>query len=445
MFTVAAHRPSSTRHPLHPSRLDRKTGLLPEMAVVLASVRSDVEGMAELLERLGPGLHWPLVVALAEREMATPVLLRRLRQLRKLDREPKGLDPSAFGHLARLAMVHEFRILEMERRLGELLDVYEEEGIHVLLLKGAALWHTVYKKPADRPMGDVDVLVEPDRADDAWELARIRGWGRVVDTVPMEVFDEHQHMARLYDESGLGLGLEIHTDLFPEWHPFHFATADLWTHAEPLPDRDYVHVPAPGHLLLHNSVHFAWSHAFGYGVWKAIRDTEALLRRGEVELDRFAEEARRAQAASCAFWTLHLAQAWSGVPVPDDLLGTLGRPVPALALAPLRRHLAAALTTQPEHGLPVRLGHALWEAAVRPGRSGHGDIRPWSHGEVWAAEATDPETQAAAQAAGDAGEEGRDGEEGSRAGTGPLALQEPSALARSGAAVRHLVRLATGR
>lgn len=419
--------------------MDPATGLLPEMAVVLGSVRDEgEEGMVALLDRLGPHLHWPLLVALAEREMATPVLHP---QLRGSTPDKGGWNPSGLGHLGRLAMVHEFRSQEMEDRLGKLLDAYEDEGIHTLLLKGAALWHTVYSRPANRPMGDVDVLIEPDRADDAWELARIRGWGRVVDTVPREAFDEHQHMARLYDESGLGLGLEIHTDLFPEWNPFRLRTSDLWTHAEPLPGREYIHVPAPRHLLLHNCLHFAWSHAFGYGAWKAIRDTDALFRRGEVELDRFVEEAQQARAASCAFWTLHLAEAWSGISVPREVLRKLGRPVPAFALAPLRRHLAAALTTQPEHGLPVRLNHTLWAAAVRPRRSGHGDARPWSNEEIWAAKATDPEIQGG----GNEGEETLREGQAERAGTGPLAAKEPSGLARSGAAVRHLVRLATGR
>ncbi len=400
------------------------------MALVLASVRSDPDGMAALLERVGADLHWPLLVGLAEREMATPVLTRRLRRLAPSADGPRA---AGLGHLGRLAMVHQFRILELERRLDELLDAYEEAGIHALLLKGAALWQTAYKRPSDRPMGDVDLLVEPDRADEAWELARVRGWGQVVDTVPMEAFDDHQHMARLYDESGLGLGLEIHTDLLPERNPFRLPTSQLWTHAEPLPERETIHTPSPRHLLLHNCLHFAWSHAFGYGAWKAIRDTDALLRRGDVDLDRFVEEARRVRAASCAFWTLHLAEAWSGVSVPAELLRGLGRPVTALALAPLRRHLAASLTTQPEHGLPVRLGHALWGAAIRPGRSGHGGIRPWSDGEKWASEATDP-----------GGEAARVGGGAEELAT-PPGWKTPSPLARGGATVRHLVRLATGR
>ncbi len=412
--------------------MDPGTGLLPEMAVLLASVRDDAEGMAALLRRLGPCLHWPLLVALAEREMATPVLHRRLRASAP---EKGGPRTSELEHLGRLTMVHQFRILEMERRLGELLDLYEEEGIHVLLLKGAALWHTAYSRPSGRPMGDVDLLVQPDRADDAWELARIRGWGQVVDTVPIEAFDNHQHMARLYDEAGLGLGLEIHTDLFSERNPFRLPTSELWSHANPLPGREFVHIPAPWHLLLHNCVHFAWSHAFGYGTWKALRDTDALLKWGEVDLDRFVEEAHRTQAASCAFWTFHLAEQWSGVPVPTELLA-LGRPVPHLALGPLRRHLASSLTTQPEDGLPVRLEQALWEAAVRPGRSGHGDIRPWSDGEKWLPEGTDPQLQTAVNDDGT----NDDGTLEALPGRHP-----PSPLARGGAAVRHLLRLATGR
>ncbi len=403
-------------HPLHPSRTGRVSGLLPEMELVLASVRDEPDTFQATLARLGPSLHWPLLVALSEREMATPILHRRLR---RAESGAGGATPERMAHLGRLAMVHEFRLMEMERRLNALLSTYESEGIRILLLKGAALWHSAYRKPARRPMGDVDLLVEEGRAEEAWELARVQGWGQVVDWVPMEAFEEHQHMARLYDESGLGLGLEIHTDIFPERNPFRFPTAELWSHAEPLPGRNHVHVPTSRHLLLHNCLHFAWSHAFGYGTWKAMRDTNALLRRGDVDLDRFVAEAHQQRAASCAFWTLHLASEWSGVEVDPEVLRGLGRPVPRPAVTVLRRHLATALTTPAEYGLPVRLSHRMWEAAVRPEPSGHGDIRPWSGDEKWEMAATDPDT--------------------------PGSPPEPSGFDRGRATLRHLVRLISGR
>ena len=58
----------------------------------------------------------------------------------------------------------------LEKRAIESVEALNAAGIEVALLKGAALASTVYGSFGARPMNDVDVLVHPDRADDAKRL-----------------------------------------------------------------------------------------------------------------------------------------------------------------------------------------------------------------------------------------------------------------------------------
>jgi Uncharacterised nucleotidyltransferase len=56
----------------------------------------------------------------------------------------------------RASMVH---ALSIERFLLSLADIFDREGIDMIVLKGPALANAVYSSPSWRPFGDVDVLV----------------------------------------------------------------------------------------------------------------------------------------------------------------------------------------------------------------------------------------------------------------------------------------------
>jgi hypothetical protein len=99
--------------------------------------------------------------------------------------EDDGLEPLLRAHLLEAgvplpaAVAEHLRIRWMQhahacavrtRVVTAVLRAMEDEGIPVLLLKGAALAHLVYENPTLRPMRDVDVLV---RARDVLRAARL--------------------------------------------------------------------------------------------------------------------------------------------------------------------------------------------------------------------------------------------------------------------------------
>jgi len=60
-------------------------------------------------------------------------------------------------------LLNSMSYLKMKRQLGEILRPFQSEGVRALVLKGPALFWTIYPDPAMRPSCDLDLLVLPDQ------------------------------------------------------------------------------------------------------------------------------------------------------------------------------------------------------------------------------------------------------------------------------------------
>jgi hypothetical protein len=330
----------------------------------------DDDRIRALVER---GVDWAALGWLADRERASSILWRRLAAL------PSALVPATEGaRLRQVTLITDFQMLRLERRLDETLAQLSAAGIEVILLKGAALACTLYPSFALRPMHDVDLLVREERAAEAWALVRQCGWRWDHDERLDPFYAGHQHFPALQDEGAAGMRLELHTALFPEGHPFDLPVSELWAAAEPVPGRgDGVYTLALHHQMLHLSLHFAWSHMLATGFWRTFRDLGTLIGTGRVEWGEFVRLARRSRGGSGCYWTFRLMRALGRLDAPEAALAALRPPGSALRFGWLERHFISDLVTVA--GCPsVRLRELLWELAMRPGWSGHGESRPWS-------------------------------------------------------------------
>ncbi len=364
-----------------------KDSLLWESRLVLATAHRRPEGSHVLRELTDAGwdgsVDWPLLIYLAQRESALPALVHALTATR---RSHPGLDIDDDGLKAmqRLRLTHALRLGEMQRKLRRLAAECESASIPLVLLKGSGLVHALDLPVIDRPMWDVDLLVHPEHSSAVWEIARGLDWAHRANSVQEEVYEEHHHLPPLVDGSGLFLGLEIHTEIFQKENPFHFAARDLWREAVPIGALPGTLRPSWEHMLIHNSIHFAWSHALESGTWKALRDTGLLVTRPELQWDQVVRTARQAKAESTLWWTLHLATEWGNVPVDPDWLETLEAPTPKPIIALVRKHYAQMFAPPSRAPRPpVKIRQLIWEAALRPGRSEHGTIRPWARTDAW--------------------------------------------------------------
>ena len=352
---------------------------LPAESALIALTTSAPAGQQALRAVLERPVAWDRLMVLAARERAIIALNDQLA------RTPvPGARPEDVANLQRLAMVAEFQLSSLHDRLVKLLGLYARHDIDALLLKGAGLAHSAYARPTERPMGDIDLLVRPEHAQRAWDLALANGWARRGDVPEERSYAEHQHLPPLEDADGLQIGLELHVALFTHQAPFRLSPDELWTRARRLTvGGQPAWVPSPEHQLLHAALHFAWSHEMTFGAFRTLRDVERIVARGPLDWAALVEAARAARGATCCYWTLRLARDLAGVSVPSEVLAELGPRLPALVLRSLTKYFAEHALPGPDLVSSVSLSRALWSLGVRPRSQGHRGSRPWLDTEEW--------------------------------------------------------------
>ena len=346
--------------------------LLPEAQLLLltAGGPANEPSLRRLLEA---DLDWRRLEFLARHEKATPIVWKSLQRM-GTGRLPAHIEAA----WRKRAMVSEFQLMRLEGALHDMISVLATRGIEVMLLKGSALAYTTYGSFADRPMGDLDVLIRPERAQEAWSLLQTQGWIWQSDRYPAKLFTAHHHLPPLLDARGDGFRLELHTDILPGGHPFQSSPTSLWSDAQRIDvGKSSALVPRLAQQLLHLSIHLAWSHQLQFGGWRTFRDVYRLAREGAVPWAEFVDLARASRATTSCYWTLRLARELTGAAVPDDVLRDLRPPRPAFLLERLAHHYALQLFPT-EHKCPsVMLAQRLWELGMAARWSGHGSTRPW--------------------------------------------------------------------
>src|SRR5439155_16962423 len=259
--------PSYLRRVNSPDHLSR-VWLSPEAQLLLLTAAVSPSDAA-LRQVLSAGIDWEQLCALAYHEKASSVLLRQLGRV--------GADAGSSGYqeLRQLATDSVMQMLQLEQLLHQTIDTLAEHEIEAVLLKGAGLAYTAYRSFADRPMGDIDLLVRPDHVERAWLLLQQHGWALATDSGSGR-YAGHHHLPPLFQNSGT-FRLEIHEDILPAEHPFRFSADTLWQHAQRITvNGRVITVLNPVHQLWHACVHFAWSHAMQWGSWRALRDGAAI-------------------------------------------------------------------------------------------------------------------------------------------------------------------------
>jgi hypothetical protein len=350
----------------------KRAGLPADAALLLATAGGPVmdEGIRSLAASV---LDWTRFLQIAAQERSEAIVAQRFKALNV------SLPAAVDKELKVTALRADLRMARLTQRLEETLQAFKAAGMPVLLLKGAALGKTVYGFVPRRPMLDLDLLIPADRRQEAMAIALNTGWATTQLSQYQDFYSEHHHLPPLVDKRSGQFNLELHTGLMAAGHPFDWPIEDLWARATPLPD-GLALIPAVSDLLLHNVLHFSWSHMSRFGPWRSFRDTEML--HASVNWDDFVAECRRRKASSAAFWALYLARLHAGVAIPAEVEQALQPPLPLGIRGPLARHFAQLWFPNDLACPSRRLELTLWHIAIRPGYSGHGKSRPWSRDEL---------------------------------------------------------------
>jgi hypothetical protein len=227
-------------------------------------------------------------------------------------------------------------------------------------------------------MRDIDLLVRPDRADEARALMLSLGWAVDPELPGDRSYGTHHHLPPLRDQCASGLRLEIHRSVLPAGHPFRFTEDEIWDSARHTNvGAGHALVMRPSHHAVHIAIHFAWSHMLKFGAWNAIRDLDALSVASLLDWDDFARTAARWGASGCCYWTLTLGSILSDFAAPNRITRQLRPRLPEIARRSLARHFVNGVARSGPVCPSARLDRALWSLAMQPARDGHGNVRPW--------------------------------------------------------------------
>ncbi|MCL4531834.1 MAG: nucleotidyltransferase family protein, partial [Actinobacteria bacterium] len=182
--------------------------------VRLAFSRTEPDGTGAASQ---PRLNWDSLLAQVSKQALAPLVYSGLKRSR-LTVPAEVQSRIRMGFLA--AVLHIESSVDPVLRL--ILQRLEDAHVRPIVLKGAALAHTVYPDPAFRTMGDIDLLVAEDEIDRARQA--LDGLDSVA--VGGGVATDHHHLSPHYVKDR-SMWVEIHHHLLPEPNPYALNLRDI--------------------------------------------------------------------------------------------------------------------------------------------------------------------------------------------------------------------------
>jgi hypothetical protein len=206
------------------------------------------EGLRHAIGRSEVG--WEAVVAAASRHLVTPTLYRSLGDKALLDVLPAEVR----SYLEAVHALNGERNRRLADQLLEIVAVLNRAGIEPVLLKGIGyLFADLYRDPAARVIGDIDLLVTGDELPAAVAALAAQGYR---EAGPEDYsFAAHHHHTPLVCDHGVA-AVELHDEtVAPPFTPL-LPAARLHRGARPVTTGGRrFHLPAPQDQLVHNIVH----------------------------------------------------------------------------------------------------------------------------------------------------------------------------------------------
>jgi hypothetical protein len=255
------------------------------------------------------------------RQEVMPFLYARLRQQAVWGQVPQRMQAvlaDDFRH-------HSLRTWQMQSALEQAVAALESADIPVLLLKGVALGHSLYGSPAERPIGDLDLLIAPDKLVAARQALLPLGY------CPQGLYWLTRWQQRYRAELPFvnqsaefsGLLLELHWSLVElPWYIDQIPPGDVWHAATPVPDLPGAWLPDPAVLLLHACAHLALHHSSSHRLlW--LLDIDQLARSPALSWPRLLELAGRWRLQLALRTMLQRTRATLATPLPADVLAVM--------------------------------------------------------------------------------------------------------------------------
>lgn len=282
----------------------------PEQAVLVAAVREATTM---------PGVHDEVRLAALANWHRLEGLLARVLPSRRV-----GSD-DLHEHLTAARDATERRWDRLHQRLADLAGAWSDAAIPVTLLKGAALVEAGVVPAGERPMADLDVLVDASVAARAHAIAGTAGFhSRASGDTWEYAATRHHHLPVLDD--GHGTTLEVHHRLLDGTHPQRRLDAAIRTRSVPLGGTDLRRLDEVASWL-HLAVHFWDDRRRGTGgPLLQLRDLHLVL--GRLDPDELVDLAGRVGATRLVSTVAAVLEAVVGSSRAPSVRRSLGGPAP---------------------------------------------------------------------------------------------------------------------
>jgi hypothetical protein len=262
---------------------------------------------------------WHNVVQQAVRQGVAPLLYQRLKIF-----NTGILVPTAIMEKLREAYLHSVeRNVRLFHELSQVLRVFQNNDIPVIVLKGIHLAKFVYDNIALRPMSDVDLLVRKIDLSRVEEKLIELNYHSQKPIRNEEECKSFQHLAPYVKQNAFPI--EIHWTITRPSRNFTIdAASDLWERSRSVTIDDVKSlVLSPEDLLLHLCFHTSY-HGFRFGL-RSICDISEIIRqyRNEINWEQVQLRASNWKMVKYIYISLYLAKELLEAAVPDEVLEKL--------------------------------------------------------------------------------------------------------------------------
>ena len=274
---------------------------------------------AELKRRVA----WERLLSLAESSGLSPLLFEALRLSGAATRVPDGV----LDQLERRYHLSAVRNAVLLEDLGRILDALADDGISVVVLKGAALVERLWRNIALRPMADIDLLFRKNELERAHSTLEKLGYQDcTVSHTPAWYKASHHHLVPCAHRD-TGTVVELHRDIAAPNRAFRISSEGLWERARVvrIADRE-TRILSPEDALIHLCLHMACDDPFADKA-RSLADLVLLLNCSERDLNWscIVSQARHLGIEPFVYYPLLLARERCAANVPSEVTIDLSR------------------------------------------------------------------------------------------------------------------------
>lgn len=290
----------------------------PENLILLSCARTNMEQDAinEVKELLKNNLDWDYITS-KSLQMRTSQLL--YKNLEKIDTD-KVIPERILKNLKKLYYIAIAQNMFFYDELSKVLNVFKDEGIDVIILKGGALEESVYGDIGLRSFNDIDILVRKNDLQKAKNTIKAAGY--TLDNIGSpeansEKFGYNLHYIK-------DIILEIHWDITRRTGNEKYAKIEineLWKNAISAKIANVeTKIMAPEDFLMHSCIHMA-GHYYSRLIWFC--DISEVIRKYYVNWDSLVKNAKKSQVTAYMFYGLYFTDQLLDCGVPAFVLDEL--------------------------------------------------------------------------------------------------------------------------